>query len=169
MRLGALRKAGLAAAVALLATAGVRAETYKGEVIQVQERVRSENGGEQQQLTIRTREREELRLDLGAAGACAGCVQVGDQVRVRTTARSAQGQALEVRNMQVERTNSSYTFRTRSGQQIPTQVRTRGGGNAPGGPGGRGDLDRTRDRDRTHAPGTGGGSGAGNRHGGGQG
>lgn len=169
MRFKMLRRAGLAAALLLLATPAAWADTVQGEVIQVQERVRTQNGGEEHQLTIRTREGEEFRLHLGAAGACQGCVQVGDQVRVRTTTRASEGQGQQVRQMAVDRTGNSYTFRNRSGQPIPTQVHSRGGSAGVGAGSGAGDMDRDRDRDRIHAPGTGGGTGAGggNRHGGG--
>ena len=183
MRSTASKMTGAAAAFVLLALPAAWAETFRGEVVQVQERVRADNGGEQQQITVRTHAGEELRFQFGAAGACEGCVQLGDQVRVRTTARSttaAPQQARQVRQMAVARSDSIYTFCNRSGEPIGTQVRSGAGragagtgagggtGAGTGAGGGLGAGDRMRDRDRLHVPGTGGGTGAGNRQGGGQ-
>ncbi len=147
-----------ALAVAPTAFAG----SYEGQVVQVQERVHTENRGELQQITVRTRDGEELRFHLGASGSCPDCVAVGDQVRLRTASKSAVDGALQVRRMAVERSNQMHTFSNRSGELVAVQSRGyagRGGGQ------GAGDTDRTRDRDRDriHAPGTGqagGGSGA---------
>ena len=178
MRSTMFRTLGVAAVCALLGLPAVWADTYEGQVVQVQERVRTENGAEQHQILVRTRAGEQLRFELGAAGTCDGCVQVGDQVRVRTQSRSEAspaapgpgGEPAQVaRQLAVGRTDSIYTFRNRGGEAIPPRVRS-GASRAPGGtPGGAGDLDRLRSRDRLCDPGTGGGTGAGHRHGGGQG
>lgn len=178
MRSTMFRTLGVAAVCALLGLPAVWADTFEGEVVQVQERVRTENGGEQHQIVVRTRAGEQLRFELGAAGTCDGCVQVGDQVRVRTQSRSEAspaapgpgGEPAQVaRQLAVGRTDSIYTFRNRGGEAIPPRVRS-GASRTPGGTqGGTGDLDRLRSRDRLCDPGTGGGTGAGHRHGGGQG
>ncbi len=158
--------ASAALALATIAAPPLLAASYEGEVIQVQERVRTANGGERDELRIRTREGEELRLHLGAAGACAGCVQVGDQVRIRTTRRTSEGEALQVRRMAVRRTGQEHAFCDRSGRPIATESRAsawRGAGDR-----GAGDQDRLRDRDRIHDPGSGrAGAGGGPRAGGG--
>lgn len=130
-----------AVAVSLFVVPALGAETVEGQVVQVQERVRTENGGERQELMIRTREGQMLRLHLGEPGACEGCLQVGDQVRVRTMAQGAEGEPRQVRRMSVERTGTDYTFCNRAGEPIPTRARTLGGQGA-------GDQDRVRDRDR---------------------
>jgi len=178
MRSTTLRATGAVAVCALLALPALRADTCEGQVVQVQERVRTENGGEQHQITVRTREGEQLRFQLGAAGSCDGCVQVGDQVRVRTMSRSQAGQAEQgpqggqaqvARQLAVNRTDRVYTFRNRAGEAIPPRVRSGAGRASTTSPGGVGDLDRQRDRDRIHDPGNGGGAGAGHRHGGGHG
>jgi len=156
-----------ASAFALAAPPSASAGTHEGQVVQVQERVQLANGGERQQITVRTREGEELRLHLGAPGACPDCVAVGDQVRVRTTRASSDG-AYQVRRMEVDRTQQQHTFCNRSGELVPTQSRAYGGGGNGRGGGdrqGAGDMDRTRDRDRIHAP-AGSQAGSGSRGGG---
>lgn len=148
----------------LVAAPAAFAGSYQGQVVQVQERVETQNGGERQQITVRTREGEELRFHLGAPGSCADCIAVGDEVRVRTTARASSDGALQARQMRVERSNQEYTFCKRTGELVPVQSRSYAGRG-----GGQGATDRTRDRDRDqiHAPGTGrAGAGNGTRAGG---
>lgn len=161
-----LLAAGAALALATIGAPPLSAATYEGEVIQVQERARTANGGERDELRIRTRNGEELRLHLGAAGACPGCLEVGDQVRVRTTRRASASEALQVRRMAVQRTGQEHTFCDRSGRPMATESRAsawRGAGDRVAG-----DRDRLRDRDRIHDPGSGrAGAGGGPRAGGG--
>lgn len=146
--------AGAALALVLVSPRPAAADGYEGQVVQVQERVQLGNGGERQQITVRTREGEELRFNLGAPGSCPNCVAVGDQVRVRTTRRAAASDgAFQARRMSVEGSGRQHTFCSRSGDLIPTQSRSYQGRGGSGQ--GAGDMDRTRDRDRIHAPGTG--------------
>ncbi|MCB9378667.1 MAG: hypothetical protein H6511_07865 [Holophagales bacterium] len=155
-----------AAVLTLAAPPSASAGTHQGEVVQVQERVQLANGAERQQITVRTREGEELRFHLGEPGACADCVALGDQVRVRTTRGASSDGAYQARRMEVDRTQQQHTFCSRTGELVPTQSRAYGASGGRGGSGqGAGDMDRVRDRDRIHAP-AGSGTGAGSRGGG---
>ena len=75
--------------VAMLAAAPASAkraaQTVKGHVIKVEQHVRTQNGGEYDRLTIRTRQGEEMRLHLGEGaelGYCSFCEGVGEGVGV---------------------------------------------------------------------------------------
>jgi len=150
----------LAIALVLGLAPATFADDVEGQVVQVQERVRTENGGELQQITVRTRQGTEMQLRLGAAGSCPDCVRVGDQIRARTMAGAQAGQAQEVRRMRVERTRSEYGFRRRSGDLLASPVPGNGAGDrdrdrtrARDGSGdGVPDRDRLRTRDRIHDP-----------------
>ena len=98
--------------------------TVKGEVVQVQQRLRTANDGEVDQLRVRTRQGEELRLQLGRAGSCPGCVQVGDQIRARVRT-GADGQPAQVQSMKVRRNRAMYGYCLESGDLIRQQDRTR--------------------------------------------
>jgi len=114
---------------ATLSTAASQDEvTVKGEVVQVQQRVRTENDGEFDQLKIRTRQGQEMRLQMGKAEGCPGCVQVGDQIRARVRS-SADGQAAQVQSMKVRRNGSMQSYRLQNGEltQNESRVRARDG------------------------------------------
>ena len=98
--------------------------TVKGEVVQVQQHVRTSNDGEFDQLRIRTRQGEELQLRLGRSDSCPGCVQVGDQVRARVRG-AGQGQVGQVQSMKVRRNGSMYTYQVRNGELLQGQGRLR--------------------------------------------
>lgn len=151
---------GIALIWAMAMTPGAAAEdetTVKGEVIQVHQRVRTQNGGEFDELTIRTRQGEEMRLRLGASGECDGCFQEGDHVRARLMQGEPADGAHAVREMKVRQTGQTYQFRNESGEL--TQARHRHGADR-----GQGDCLRTRSED-----GSGQQAGGGQRHGSGAG
>lgn len=101
----------------------VNAEEVEGWVISIQERTRS--GGDLEELRIRNRSGEEMRLELGRPGSCGDCVREGDRIRARLTRGDGIGEARQVRRLEVERTRTRYTFRDRSGNLTPTRVRVR--------------------------------------------
>lgn len=109
---------------ALPAAASQDETTVKGEVIQVQQRVRTENDGEFDQLRIRTRQGQEMQLQTGKADSCPGCVQVGDQIRARVRQADA-GQAAQVQSMKVRRDGSMNSYRFQNGQLAQNQARMR--------------------------------------------
>jgi hypothetical protein len=120
----------------------------KGEVVQVQKQVRTQNGGEYDQLTIRTRQGEQMRLRLHLPDDCDGCVQNGDRVRVRLMDGEAQDGGQMVREMKVRRTGATYQFQGEgsgangNGERMSAQSRS--GGDAANGTG-----ERARARTRT--------------------
>jgi hypothetical protein len=152
---------------ALLATLPVWAqasiEKVQGEVIQVQQQQQTRNQGEFDQIMIRTRQGEELRLRLGAAGQCGDCVRVGDQIRARVMAGSG-GQPGQVQSMKVRRNGELFAYQNQAGQLLQTRQRLRDGS-------GSGQPARDRQQARIHDPGSancrGGGGGAGRGNGGG--
>jgi hypothetical protein len=145
---------GLGALLALPAMA--QSQTVSGEVIQIEQKVRTQNEGELQQITVRTRQGEQVRLNLGEAGWCDDCVHVGDRVRVRTMRRDSgtAGEPLRVRSMRNETTGQKLRVRDRSGDLVQMKDRDRarlrlrdgscgdcplaGAGSGPSGAGGRG-------------------------------
>ena len=143
------------AAAALAAMPALAKRQYtkvKGEVVRVEEQVRTANGGEFDRLTIRTRNQELIHLDLGPGGACEGCFQAGDPIRARVQANGGPGEAMNVQSLRVRHGGRQLHFVNDGGRMVP------------GGRGGRpgvGVHDRDRDRDRIHAPGPGGSSGQG--------
>lgn len=107
--------------------------TIKGEVIQVQQRVRTANDGEFDQLRIRTRQGEEMQLQLGKSGSCPGCVEVGDRIRARVRG-AGEGQLGQVQSMKVRRNGSMQSYRVQNGELTGDRTRLRsrdgsGGGN----------------------------------------
>ena len=110
---------------ATLPTAASQDETtVKGEVVQVQQRVRTENDSEFDQLRIRTRQGQEMRLQMGKADTCPGCVRVGDQIRARVGG-GTNGQAAQVQSMKVRRNGSMYSYRFQNGELAQSQARLR--------------------------------------------
>jgi hypothetical protein len=148
-----LLTASLAAAPAV---AGKPYSKVKGQVVQVEQHVRTQNGGEFDRLTIRTRNGEQLHLSLGQGGACDGCFQAGDMVRARVHAAAGPDGAPAVQWMRVQR-NGEMVGYTNSGGRM---VRDTGRGLQAGG----GDQIR----DRVHRPdaGAAGGGGRGRSGGG---
>ena len=111
-------------AVAPLTTAAEAGKKYgkvKGHVIQVEERVRTANGGELDRLTIRTRNGEELRLNLGQGGACEGCYQVGDRIRAKVHAGDGSGAGLGVRSAKVKRAGEMRGYVNAGGKMVPSR------------------------------------------------
>ena len=96
--------------------------TVKGEVIQVQQRVRTANDGEFDQLRVRTQQGEEMQLRMGKAESCPGCVQVGDQIRARVRG-GAEGQAAQVQSMKVRRDGAMRSYRFQNGELAQGQSR----------------------------------------------
>lgn len=143
--------------------AGESPATIEGEVVAVQQR--TGNGGEEREITVRTRDQQEMKLQLGPAGEGAPEYRKGDQVRAQIQAGPA-GQAgggegsYQVRTMTNMRTGQQESFGEDTALQKQTRQRKRDG---------TGDQQRTRSRDRIHEPGTGNcprGSNAGTRGGG---
>ena len=143
------------------AAAGRVHQKVKGKVIKVEQHVRTQNAGEYDRLTIRTRQGEEMRLRLGEGGACEGCFQVGDRVRARIQARIQTGEGsqaeYQVRFMKLRREGRMFAFQQEGGRM----VRVREGV----GPGPR--AGRQSGRERAGGPGP--GTGKGRAGGGGQG
>jgi hypothetical protein len=141
--------------------AGARQDetTVKGEVIQVQQRARTENDGELDHLRIRTRQGEEMRLQLGKAGTCEGCVQAGDQIKARVR-QGTDGAPAKVQSMQVRRQGALYSYRYQNGELVQNQARPRAQDGS-----GVGNHNAMRQRQQIHTAGSGScaGGGAGNR------
>ena len=104
-------------------------QKVKGEVIQVQQQQQTQNQDEFDHLMIRTRQGEEMRLRLGAAGQCDGCVQVGDQIRARVRQGSS-GQAGQIDSMKVKRNGEMFAYKNQGGQMVGVQKRLRDGSGA---------------------------------------
>jgi len=128
----------------------------EGEVIQVVQR--TENAGDLDTLRIRTRQGEEMRLVLGAAGSTAGSVQAGDRIRARLSNGGPTEQGYCVQSMKVRRTGQTLRYRNASGDVLQTQVRSRDRDRDRDGTG-SGTAAQDRTRARIHEPGTGGCSG----------
>jgi hypothetical protein len=107
----------------LLAAKG--SSRVEGQVVEVREQVRVDGAEASDELTIRTRQGEELRLRVGAAGTCTDCVRAGDRVRVRLMAGPDPGGAFQVRTMKVRRTGATYRYCNRSGEPLGVQERWR--------------------------------------------
>lgn len=114
----------------------------KGQVVKVEQHVRTANGGESDRLTIRTRQGQQLHLNLGEGGACEGCYQAGDQIRARVRAEDGSGGPQGVQSMQVRRGGQRFSYANVNGKMVGTS----NGGQ------GTGQGDRIRDRDRTNDP-----------------
>jgi hypothetical protein len=109
----------------------------QGEVVQVGNRTQTRNGGEFQELTLRTRQGEEMRLRLERPENCNGCVRAGDRVRVRLMDGDPREGAYTVREMKVRRTGATLRFDGRGGRSggdtVRAETRTRSGaGSATG-------------------------------------
>jgi hypothetical protein len=118
----------------------------KGEVVRVEQQVRTSNGGEVDHLMVRTRNGEQLRLNLGAGGACEGCFRAGDRVQARVGAGSASGNGRQVQSMQVRRNREMFSYQRHDGRMV--------GRDGHGGHGG-GAGHQMRDRDRLRDPSSG--------------
>ncbi len=104
-------------------------EKVRGEVIQVQQQQQTQSQGEFDHVTIRTRQGEEMQLRLGAAGQCADCVQVGDQIRARVKQGSGE-QAGQIQSMKVKRNGEMVSYNNQDGQMVAAQQRLRDGSGA---------------------------------------
>jgi hypothetical protein len=139
-----------------LAGPGVVAEDtppkIKGEVVQLMQQTGTRNEGELDALMIRTRQGEEMKLLLGAAGTSQGHVQEGDRVSVDLAAGAPTEDGYRVRAMKVRRTGQSFEYRSAEGEMVRTQTRTRARNTDGTGDGSR---TQTRSRARVHEPGTG--------------
>ena len=128
----------LSLVTALPAVSAQKAETtVKGEVIQVQQKVRTENGGEFDQIRIRTRQGEEMNLRVGNGGSCNGCAQVGDRIRARVRTEGT-GQIGQVQQMRLQRGGHRYGYQLHNGGMVSNQQRLGAGhrGVSAGGGGG---------------------------------
>jgi hypothetical protein len=118
----------------MLATAPASAkrayQKVKGEVIKVEQHVRTRNGGEYDRLTIRTRQGEEMRLRLGEGGACEGCFREGDRIRARIRAGEGPQADCQVRSMKLRREGRMLAFREEGGRMIRVQDRSGPGARA---------------------------------------
>jgi hypothetical protein len=124
-----LAKYALPIAVALIALVPMPAlaqqgeESFKGEVVAVQQQ--TQNQGADQVITLRTRNGEQKQFRLGS-GSCEGCVRVGDQVRARVS-QGAEGRPGQVQSMKVKRQGEMFGYSNQSGQLVRTQQRSRDG------------------------------------------
>lgn len=125
--------------------------TIRGEVLAIQERVQTANGGEMDQLTVRCRRGVEYRLELQAGEGKK--FQVGDPVWARAAVPQTEGAPLHVAAIQNQRTGERLGVGT--GDRLHRRLRD---GSCDGSP--------DRMRQRLHEPGTGGGSGSGGFRGG---
>ncbi len=162
-----MARVGLLAALVLPGlTLAQDATTVEGEVIEVQQHVRTQAGATMDHLMIRTREGTQVRLCLGEGGTLGSQAMAGDQVRARVMSGTTSEGALKVQTMKVRRTGQTLKVRDASGELLQTRARLQDGSGA-----GMGTQERA--RDRVHEPGTGdctgpgAGSGSGSMHGGG--
>lgn len=93
-------------------------QKVKGEVIKVEQHVRTENGGEYDRLTIRTRQGEEMQLHLGEGGACEGCFQEGDRVRARLLAGAGPEAECRIQHMKVRRAGEMFILHQQDGHMV---------------------------------------------------
>ena len=117
----------LAIAALVASPALARRHFVEGEVIEVrlQQETQTRNRAELNELTIRTRERQELRLLLGD-GPCAGCPQVGDRIRVRLMRQIGPDDELcEVRALRNLTRRERLKVRDGSGNLVRTRDRVR--------------------------------------------
>lgn len=129
--------------------------TIRGDVLAIQERVQTANGGEVDQLTVRCRRGIEYRLELQAGEGKK--FQIGDPVWARAAVPQTAGAPLQVAAIQNHRTGERLGQAAGSGTWDRLHRRLRDGS-----------CDGTPDRirQRLHEPGTGGGRGAGGQCGG---
>lgn len=146
----------------------------KGEVVAVRQATQLQNQGEYTEIQVRTRNQEQLWLQLGPHAEFGDQVQVGDRVRARIQNRvgqDADGDVLAVAEMYNYRTRARIQVRNEDGELVPLQQRTRTQARYADGPeDGTGQQERNRVRTREHAGeggGGNGGGGGGNRGGGG--
>ncbi len=105
------------------ASAGRAYQKVKGEVIRVEQHVRTQNGGEYDRLTVRTRQGEEMHLRLGEGGACEGCFQVGDRIRARIRTGEGPEADCQVQFMKLRREGRKLAFREDGGRMVRVQER----------------------------------------------
>jgi hypothetical protein len=105
---------------AMIAGGVALAETVAGEVVAVTQSVQTANEGEVQEITLHTRQGENLRLRLGRAGWCDECIRVGERVRAQTMARagSESNAPLRVRQLVNESRGTKLRIRSRQGQLL---------------------------------------------------
>lgn len=129
-------------------------EVVEGEVVAVRQTVRTRNEGACEEIAVRTRQRQELRLRLGPSGEGEPCCQVGDWIRARVVVGPAEDGARRVCSLWNRRTGQAQSFRAEDGTMVAARQqvweRQRDGG-----------CDGAPRRERTREPGT--GTGAGHR------
>jgi hypothetical protein len=136
----------------------------KGEVIKVEQQQRTGNAGELTQLTIRTRNGEQLRLHLGEAGACQNCVQVGDRIQARLQGQQGPNGMRQVQSMKVRRNGEMFRLGSDGNGNLVRQQSRFGDGPSAGA-----DKNRVRTRleDGSHGKGKGSRAGQGGANAGG--
>jgi hypothetical protein len=98
-------------------TAGGETRTVQGTVIGSVEVAGGGHEAALDSVRVRTRDGETVRLMLGPAGSCAGCVHDGDRIRARVMANTHNGTA-QVRTMQVRRSGERLAFRNQAGELV---------------------------------------------------
>jgi len=94
----------------------------KGHVIKVEQQTRTGNDGESTQLTIRTRNGDQMRLNLG--DGCQGCVKVGDQVQARLQGKQGPNGVGQAQSIKVRRGGEMFSLHNNgSGNMIRQQGR----------------------------------------------
>jgi hypothetical protein len=118
----------------------------RGETVAIRQAVATQDAGDLDRLTLRTRAGETRHLLLGEAGSVPEEVRVGDRVRVRVMAGEPAGEPQRVRTMRL-RGGESYTFRNEAGElvRMRAQRQVEAGADPPS-------PRRTRQRDRGQDP-----------------
>jgi hypothetical protein len=116
--------------------AAAKRHYVEGHVIkvQLQQQVATQNRDELNELTIRTREGQELRLLLGR-GPCDACPRVGDRVRARLMKEvhaADEPQLCDVRKLRNLTRHEQLRVRDRSGNLVTTRHRARLGDGSSG-------------------------------------
>jgi hypothetical protein len=96
----------------------------EGTILEVRERVQTENEGAYAELRIRDRVRQELWLRLGPAAESRDRYRVGDRVRARIF-DAAPGEPAPVRTITNLRTRERDRIRSRDGSMLSTEERAR--------------------------------------------
>lgn len=109
-------------AVSASATAQTES-TITGEVVQIQQQERTQNGGDDVYLRVRTRQNREVQVRLRQNQECSNCVRVGDRIRARVQ-RSGDQRSGTVQSLKVRRNGSQFHYRFQSGHSIRTRSRS---------------------------------------------
>lgn len=138
---------------------GTTPTSIQGQVLEVREQAQMQGGTHCTEMLVRTQQGDQMRVRLGEAGTCPGCVMQGDQVRLNLMSGGPVDGAYQAQSMKVRRTGNNYMIRNQQGDLIHTrdQMQLRDGTGA-------GDMNRHgsgHDGDSGHGQGQPGGMGHG--------